>query len=144
MIKNKIKIIYYLLCIVTIVSSCTSHTSIAKKDKENFAEQFFTNKLFYGAMKKNYPNKNEIFVSDPDHLISEKSLVYSNREIVIKINDNNLSKNDLYLKYYIINSELAYVVFWTNTIEGISFVLVKSKLDESKWNIFDVTYRNIR
>ncbi|WP_449397459.1 hypothetical protein [Chryseobacterium wanjuense] len=100
--------------------------------------------FFMGQSKKNYPNKNDIYISDPDHLISKESSSYTNRDIKIKINDNNSIKSDLYLKYYIINSDLAYVVFWTKTIEGISFVLIKSREDKSKWVIFDVNYKNIR
>lgn len=142
--NKTINLAYFLICII-IITSCASNKSVqTNTDRENFNNQFFTNKLFYGAMKKKFQDKNEIFILDSDHLITNKPVIYSNREIKIRISDNNSFENDLYAKYYIINSDLAYAVFWTNSIEGISFIVVNSKQDKNKWNIFDVTYRNTR
>ncbi|KQM41776.1 hypothetical protein [Chryseobacterium sp. Leaf201] len=142
--NKTINLAYFLICII-IITSCASNKSVqTNTDRENFNKQFFTNKLFYGAMKKKFKDKKEISILDSDHLITNKPVVYFNKEIKIGVSDNNSLENDLYAKYYIINSDLAYVVFWANSIEGISFIVVNSKQDKNKWNILDVTYRNTR
>lgn len=110
-------------------------------EKEKFTNEFIANKRVHHILKERIQKK-EIFISDKNHLITSKPLSYSNDEVAITI-DNMLQEADLSVQYYIINPDLAYVVLFRDTNEGISFIFVKAK-NPDKWNFFEFSVRETR
>jgi hypothetical protein len=131
-----------LIVFVLITNSCAINKNTSKKTENTFNEFFFMDKRFYSVMKNQFQNKNEILISDSKNVISSHSLNFSNRDLKIKVNtDNNIQDNDLFVKYYKVNKELAYIVFWRNDNNAICFIVTK---DNNKWNIADVIFRETR
>lgn len=126
---------------ILITISCSANHPQNTIDKKSFEKQFFLDKSFYSTIKQKFPNKNEIIILDSKHLITKEPLSFSNRDIKITINNKENSDSDLFVKYYKLNSDLAYAVFWANDNDAICFIVVKNDL---KWDVADVILRNIR
>lgn len=134
--KSKLGIITFFF-----LFACSSHCMCQQKhiDRELFNKELFSNKRVQYIFKK-YIKKKEILIMDKDSLLTNKRLDYSNDEIKIVVN-NKLKEADLYVTYYIVNPDLAYVSFWENSNEAISFIFGKIK---EKWIFFDYTIRETR
>lgn len=98
-------------------------------------------KLLYSTIKQKFPNKNEIIILDSKQLITKEPLSFTNRDIKIIIDNKETPNNDLFVKYYKVNNDLAYIVFWANDNDAICFIVVKN---DKNWSIADAITRNIR
>lgn len=134
------KIIIWTICFLIIIS-CSANKSPININKEDFEKQFFLHKRFYSTMKQKFPNKNEIVILDSKQLITKEALSFYNRDFRISIKGIENSNSDLFVKFYKLNNELAYAVFWANDNDAICFIVVRN---DKTWNIADVMIRNIR
>lgn len=131
-----------LIAFVLITNSCAINNNTSKTFENTFNEYFFMDKRFYSVMRNQFQNKNQILISDSKKLIADHSLNFSNRDLKIKIStENNINENDLFVKYYKVNKELAYIIFWLNDNNAICFIVTN---DNNKWNIADVIFRETR
>lgn len=121
------------------IFSSVSGQQQKKDSKEIFTNEFLSNRRVHYVLKERI-KKNKITISDKDSLITNKQLNYSDESIKLVV-ANKLPEADLHVRYYIINPDLAYVVFFRNINEGISFIFVKKR---GKWNFFDYTVRETR
>lgn len=121
-----------------IFSSVSSQQQVQTDSKETFTNEFFSNKRVHHILK-DFLKKNKITILDKDSIITNKPLDYSNERIKLAIN-NKLSDADLFVQYYIINPDLAYVSLWGN-INAVSFTFAKKG---GKWIFFDYSIRETR
>lgn len=131
--RSRFKIITFFFLFV-----CSSNFICQQRqtDRELFNNELFSNKRVQYILKTHIKKK-EILISDKDSLMTNKSLNYSNAEITI-ILKNKVKEADLHVTYYIVNPDLAYVSFWENTNEAISFLFGKKG---GKWIFFDYSIR---
>jgi hypothetical protein len=111
---------------------------IQADSKEIFRNEFFSNKRVQYILK-DYLKKDKIIILDKDSLITNKPLKYSNERMKLAI-DNKMSDADLFVQYYILNPDLAYVSLWGN-IDAISCTFAKKG---GKWIFFDYSIRKTR
>jgi hypothetical protein len=135
---NKLKIQTLCLFFLFIFSSVSSQQQVQTDSKETFTNEFFSNKRVHHILK-DFLKKNKITILDKDSIITNKPLDYSNERIKLAIN-NKLSDADLFVQYYIINPDLAYVSLWGN-IKAVSFTFAKKG---GKWIFFDYSIRETR
>ncbi|HAO05556.1 hypothetical protein [Chryseobacterium mucoviscidosis] len=135
---NKLKIQVLCLFFLFIFSFVFSQQQIQANSKETFTHEFFSNKRVHYILKEHL-KKNKITILDKDSLITNKPLDYSNERIKLAI-DNKHSNADLFVQYYIINQDLAYVSLWGN-INAVSFTFAKKG---GKWIFFDYSIRETR
>lgn len=124
-----------------IMLSCSAIKSQIITNNEKFEKQFFLDKLLYSTIKQKFPNKNEIIILDSKQLITKEPLSFTNRDIKIIIDNKEIPDNDLFVKYYKVNNDLAYAVFWANDNDAICFIVVKN---DKNWSVADVITRSIR
>lgn len=135
---NELKIQILCLFYLFIIISVSGQQQIQKDSKEIFTNELFLNKRVQYILI-DYLKKNKIILSDKDSLITNKPLKYSNERITLVI-DKKLSNADLYVQYYILNPDLAYISLWGN-IDAISFTFAKKR---GKWIFFDYSIRKTR
>ncbi len=119
---NKLKIQILYLFFLFMFISVSSQQQVQTDSKEIFTNEFFLNKRVHYILK-DYLKKDKITIFDKDSLITDKPLNYSNERIKLAI-DNKLSDADLFVQYYILNPDLAYVSLWGD-ISAISFTFAK-------------------
>lgn len=137
--QDKIKMKFISILFLLAFTFITGQQRQSAEAKELFTNDFLSNIRVHHVLKERL-KKDKIIISDKDSLITNKPLQYSDDNIIIAIN-NKMDKADLYVKYYIINPDLAYAVFFKNTNEGISFIFLKRN---EKWNFFDYNIRETR
>lgn len=135
---NKLKIQILCLFCLFINISVSSQQQIQTDSKEIFTNELFSNKRVQYILK-DYLKKNKIIILDKDSLITNKPLKYSNERMTFFI-DKKLSNADLFVQYYILNPDLAYVSLWGD-IDAISFTFGKKR---GKWIFFDYSIRKTR
>ncbi|WP_312177613.1 hypothetical protein, partial [Chryseobacterium sp.] len=119
---SKFKIQILCLFCLFIIISVSGQQHIQTDSKEIFTNEFFSNKRVQYILK-DYLKKDKIIILDNDSLITNKPLKYSNEKITLAI-DKKLSNADLFVQYYILNPDLAYVSLWGD-IDAISFTFAK-------------------
>lgn len=135
---NKFKIQILCLFFLFIFISVSSQQQVQTDSKEIFTNEFFLNKRVHYILK-DYLKKDKITILDKDSLITDKPLNYSNERMKLAI-DNKMSDADLFVQYYILNPDLAYVSLWGD-ISAISFTFAKKG---GKWIFFDYSIRETR
>ncbi|GEM_PF-3541338 len=135
---SKFKIQILCLFCLFIIISVSGQQHIQTDSKEIFTNEFFSNKRVQYILK-DYLKKDKIIILDNDSLITNKPLKYSNEKITLAI-DKKLSNADLFVQYYILNPDLAYVSLWGD-IDAISFTFAKKR---GKWIFFDYSIRKTR
>jgi len=134
----RLKIQILCLSCLFINISVSGQQHIQTDSKEIFTNEFFSNKRVQYILK-GYLKKDKIIILDNDSLITNKPLKYSNERITLAIN-KKLSNADLFVQYYILNPDLAYVSLWGG-IDAISFTFAKKR---GKWIFFDYSIRTTR
>lgn len=137
--QDKIKMKFISILFLLAFTFITGQKRQSAEAKELFTNEFLSNKRVHHVLKERV-KKDEIIISDKDRLITNKPLQYSDDNIIITI-DNKIDKADFYVKYYIINPDLAYAVFFRDTNEGISFIFLKRN---ERWNFFEYHIRGTR
>lgn len=134
------KIILYIIVPTILCISCSSQ----KIKNKNFTEQFFINQNVYKTLQK-YAQNNTVNIIDPDHNITDKSLLFNNNDLTINISSERNNEYDFYVKKVIVDENLAFIVLWyKDTTTALCFYPIKSKHNPSQWIIEEITTRSIK
>lgn len=138
------KTITYILTIVILcgICSCSSQNISHSDSNVEFADEFFMNANVYYALKK-YTENSTILIVDTDKKISDKVLTYNYKDLKIKIIHKKSDESDFFLRQFIVNKDLAFVVLlYRRSSTALCFYPVKSIYAPYPWVIEEITVRS--
>ena len=133
------KTVYRLVYLMLFISSfCCS------QNKEKFAEQFFMNSNVYFKLK-NFSKDNKILIVDPNQYLTNKKLIFNNKDLKIFVIPEKSEDYDFLIKKTIINTNLAFVGMWNrDSVTALCFYPFLSEFTPDKWIVEEITTRSIK
>lgn len=137
------KTVYRLIYLILFISTfCFSQSK--QSNKENFSEQFFTNNNVYYKLKK-YSTNNKILIIDPDKHLTDKEVIYNNKDLEVLIVPERKKSFDFLIKKVVINENLAFVSMWNkDSVTALCFYPFLSEFTPDKWIVDEITTRSIK
>jgi len=139
---KKLIIIRSFLILITmlVISSCKSTIILGKKD---FVNQFFNNEIVHSSLEEYY-GKN-ITIYDENRKITTRPIIYKMDSTILSIKNTKPLDNNFFTVYdFIINKDLAFIVFSTSDkYKGILYYLKRNQRN-NKWEIMEMKKRNSR
>ena len=138
------KTTYRLIYLILFISTFCFSQSKQLPNKENFSEQLFMNNNVYYKLKK-YSTNNKILIIDPNKYLTDKEVIYNNKDLEILIVPEKKEGFDFLIKKVVINENLAFVGMWNkDSVTALCFYPFLSEFTPNKWIIDEITIRSIK
>ncbi|WP_336690897.1 MULTISPECIES: hypothetical protein [unclassified Chryseobacterium] len=137
------KTVYRLIYLILFISTfCFSQSK--QSNKENFSKQFFTNNNVYYKLKK-YSTNNKILIIDPDKYLTDKEVIYNNKDLEVLIVPERKKSFHFLIKKVVINENLAFVSMWNkDSVTALCFYPFLSEFTPDEWIVDEITTRSIK